>query len=201
VLNIRELKVFKAEKLICRVDELDVARSERVAIIGSNGSGKTTLLRVVSGLENEFTGVCQVDAPRNGRVYQHQSPYLFRGSVLFNTAYGLVARGLSHRESQRRAHEWLKLFGIDHLAHRRCGYLSGGERRRVALARAFAVQPSILLLDEPFADLDRAGVDLVCHAFNLAPHTTILISSPSSLPPNLSMRIVELQKQQDDSLV
>ncbi len=189
MLRIRELNVVKAGKLICRVDKLDVAEGERVAVIGSNGSGKTTLLRVISGLEAEFAGTCEVDVRKDQRVYLHQLPYLFRGSVLFNAAYGLAARGFARRESHRRAHEWLEIFGVEHLAHRRCGRLSGGERRRVALARAFAAQPSLMLLDEPFAELDQQGVHLVCHALGLMPRTTVVISSPGDLPADLPVRI------------
>ena len=193
MLQIRELNVVKADKLICHVDELDVVAGERLAVIGSNGSGKTTLLRVIGGLEAEFGGTCQVDVGRDERVYLHQSPYLFRGSVLFNASYGLAARGVGRRESHRRAHEWLEIFGVEHLVHRRCGRLSGGERRRVALARAFAVQPSLMLLDEPFAELDQQGVHLVSHALGLIPRTTVVISSPSALPPALSVRIYAMR--------
>jgi tungstate transport system ATP-binding protein len=194
VLSIRDLNVVKAGTSICRLRHLDLNRGERLAVLGRNGSGKTTLLRVIGGLEKDFDGQCRIAvAPRNC-VYLHQLPYLFRGTVLFNVAYGLAARKVDRRETRRRAHHWLEVFGVEHLAQRRCAHLSGGERRRVALARVFAVQPEMLLLDEPLADLDEVGVDLVCNAIPLLPQTTIVISSPNPLPRSLCVRTLELLK-------
>ncbi len=192
MLQIRDLNVAKAGKTICRVPQLEVARGGRVAVIGTNGCGKTTLLRVISGLEGDYRGTCHVRAPQHQRVYLHQTPYLFRGSVLFNVAYGLAARKMTRVESHRLAREWLEILGIDQLVHRRCGHLSGGERRRVALARVFAIQPDVLLLDEPFADLDQAGIGQVCHALTLLPNATIVIASPTMLPDQLSMETCEM---------
>ena len=182
MLQIRNLRVDKAGKTICRVPELKVGRGDRVGVIGPNGSGKTTLLRVVSGLEVKSSGECQADVSRLDRVFVHQSPYLFRGSVLFNTMYGLAARRVPRQKRLSLAHQWLTTLGIGHLAQRRSTSLSGGERRRVSLARAFAIQPAMLLLDEPFADLDQEGIDLVCGALSTVVNSTILITSPIPLP-------------------
>jgi ABC-type nitrate/sulfonate/bicarbonate transport system ATPase subunit len=192
MLQIRDLNVTRAGKTICQVPLLEMTRGDRVAVIGINGCGKTTLLRVISGLECEYRGKCAVGVPQYQRVYLHQTPYLFRGSVLFNVAYGLAARKMGRVESHRKAREWLEILGIDHLVHRRCGYLSGGERRRVALARVFAIQPEVLLLDEPFADLDQAGIERVCHALTLLSDSTIIVSSPTALPDQLSMETCEM---------
>jgi len=188
LLHIRNLRVDKAGKTICHVPELKVGRGERVAVIGPNGSGKTTFLRVVSGLEVRCTGECRADVPRLDRVYVHQSPYLFRGSVLSNTVYGLAARRVPRRAQRSLAHQWLTNLGIGHLSQRRSTSLSGGERRRVALARALVIQPAMLLLDEPFADLDQEGIDRVCGALSIVVNSTILISSPLPLPETLKMR-------------
>jgi energy-coupling factor transporter ATP-binding protein EcfA2 len=188
MLRIRKLQVDKADKTICDVPELDVRRGERVAVTGANGSGKTTLLRVLSGLETEFTGQCTVDVPVRQRVYVHQSPYLFRGSVLFNATYGLAARSVPRSQRDSLARRWLGTLGIEHLVHRRCAHLSGGERRRLALARAFAIGAELLLLDEPLADLDQEGIDTVCRAISKASRSTILISSPVPLPDELTVQ-------------
>ncbi len=188
MLRIQNLQVEKADKTICHVPELDVARGERLAVIGPNGSGKTTLLRVASGLEREFTGLCHIGAPTRSRVFVHQAPYLFRGSVLFNTTYGLAARGIARRQQISIAREWLAALGVEHLVGRQCSTLSGGERRRVALARAFALEADLLLLDEPFADLDEDGIAVVCRAIATVSRSTILIASPVALPVELNVR-------------
>lgn len=186
MLRIRDLKVEKAGRTICHVGELDVTRGERLAVIGPNGSGKTTLLRVAGGLERDFAGECRVAAPPRDRVYVHQSPYLLRGSVMFNATYGLAARKVPRRERDAAARQWLGTLGVEHLMHRRSRRLSGGETRRVALARALAVRPDLLLLDEPLADLDEAGIAAVCRALDALTNTTILIASPVPLPEELS---------------
>jgi ABC-type nitrate/sulfonate/bicarbonate transport system ATPase subunit len=188
MLRIRDLRLGKAGKTICHVPELEVRRGERIAVVGPNGSGKTTLLRVVGGLERQFTGECRVDVPSRERVYVHQSPHLFRGSVLSNAKYGLAARHLPRRKQVSTAREWLRTLGVEHLVHRQCASLSGGERRRVALARAFATEPEILLLDEPLADLDQEGIDIVCRAISASSIWTVLIASPVPLPDALPVQ-------------
>jgi tungstate transport system ATP-binding protein len=181
MLQIRNLKVDKAGKTICRVDKLDIQRGERIAVIGANGCGKTTLLRVVGGLESEFSGLCQADVPLGERVYVHQSPYLFRGTVLQNATYGLATRGMSRRDQLSAAHRWLDELGVGHLAARQCATLSGGEQRRVALARALATEADLLLLDEPLADLDCEGMEFVWRAIAAVAGSTVVVSSPVPL--------------------
>lgn len=188
MLRIRDLRLDKAGKTICHVPELEVGRGERIAVVGPNGSGKTTLLRVIGGLERQFTGECRVDVPSRQRVYVHQAPHLFRGSVLCNAKYGLAARHLPRGKQTSVAREWLRTLGVEHLVQRKCARLSGGERRRVALARAFALQPQVLLLDEPFADLDQEGIDIVCRAISASSSCTVLIASPVPLPDALPVQ-------------
>ena len=194
MLHIEDLRIRKAGQTICRVGELSVCRAERVAVIGPNGSGKTTLLRLLGGLEGDFSGECKLDVPPRERVYVHQSPYLFRGSVLLNVTYGLGARKLHRKKQLLVAREWLGRFGVAHLERRQCRNLSGGERRRVALARAFAIQPAILLLDEPFADLDEEGIGMVCRAISTLSNSTILMASPVPLPDALTVRTFRLER-------
>lgn len=188
MLRIRNLKVEKQGRAICSVPALTVDRDERVAVFGPNGSGKTTLLRVLGGLERELAGECQIEAPLRQRVYVHQAPYLFRGSVAFNVGYGLAARGVPRQEQDEVVQHWLKLLGVDHLARRQPHGLSGGERRRVALARALAIGADLLLLDEPFAELDSDGIAAVCRALEELPATTIVLASPTPLPGGFSAR-------------
>jgi len=198
MIDIHGLCVRKAGRTICSVAELQIAPGERVAILGPNGSGKTTLLRVLSGLELNYKGDCDVSAPMRDRVYVHQSPYMLRGTVLFNVAYGLRQRGVHRGECQRLACDWLQRFGLRDRATTRAIHLSGGERRRVALARALILQPALLILDEPLAEIDQDGVTSIASALDWLEESTILITSPTSLPSSLASRTHELQMPTGD---
>ena len=135
------------------VPKLLLHPGERLAILGSNGAGKSTLLRILAGLEPSARG--QVNLPTGGSTTMvFQRPIAFAGSVAHNVRIALRTRGLPHAEVEKRVSESLGHFGIAALAERRATQLSGGELRRLALARAFALAPSVLLLDEPFDDLD-----------------------------------------------
>ncbi len=144
-----------------------VNSGELVALLGPSGSGKTTLLRVIAGLEDADSGTVLFDgddaARRNptdrqvGFVFQHYA--LFRHMTVFeNVAFGLRVRPRATRppdaEIHRKVSELLALVQLDYLGNRDPSQLSGGQRQRVALARALAVEPKVLLLDEPFGALD-----------------------------------------------
>lgn len=146
---------------------LDVKRGELVALLGSSGSGKTTLLRIVAGLESPDSGVVRIEgkeasqlSPRDRRVgfvFQHYA--LFRRMTVYeNVAFGLRVRPRRERPGREaiadRVHKLLALVQLNGLAARLPEELSGGQRQRVALARALAVEPHVLLLDEPFGALD-----------------------------------------------
>jgi len=179
MVEITDLRVQKNGRQICFVPSLSVEAGSRLAVIGSNGSGKSTLLRVLGGLETNFRGTCDTEAASVDRVYVHQSPYLFRGTVESNVAYGLRSRHGSDRNAM--VDEWLGRLGIEHLATQDVRTLSGGERRRTALARACAREPALLLLDEPFADLDEESIQLAVAAFESCTQATILATSPVRL--------------------
>lgn len=146
---------------------LNVPSGELVALLGPSGCGKTTLLRIIAGLETPDSGNIlfhgadatdrQVREREVGFVFQHYA--LFRHMTVFeNVAFGLRVRPKSTRPSdaeiKRRVHELLELVQLDWLADRYPPQLSGGQRQRIALARALAVEPKVLLLDEPFGALD-----------------------------------------------
>ena len=146
---------------------LDVPSGELVALLGPSGCGKTTLLRIIAGLETPDSGSIhfygadatarQVREREVGFVFQHYA--LFRHMTVFeNVAFGLRVRPKETRPSdaeiKRRVHELLELVQLDWLADRYPLQLSGGQRQRIALARALAVEPKVLLLDEPFGALD-----------------------------------------------
>ena len=154
--------------------DLRVGEGELVALLGPSGSGKTTLLRVLAGLERPDAGAVDFGGRdllaqsarerRIGMVFQHYA--LFRHmTVAGNIAFGLEARPRRERPGRRavaeRVDELLRLVSLEGFADRRPAQLSGGQRQRVALARALAIEPRLLLLDEPFGALDaqvRAGL-------------------------------------------
>ena len=128
-------------------------QGERVALVGSNGSGKSTLLRLVHGLIKPSSG--QVHAQANlKQAMLFQRPYLMRTSCLNNAALGLWLRGTPWREAKVGALQALAAVELADLAHRNARTLSGGQQQRLALARAWAMLPDVLLLDEPTANLD-----------------------------------------------
>jgi tungstate transport system ATP-binding protein len=188
MIDIVNLNVTRNGRSICCVPELQIGQGERIAVLGSNGSGKTTLLRVLSGLETRHGGKVSINAPQPRRAYVHQVPYLFRGSVLANVSYGLRQQGVSRPERETLSREWLKRLGIAGLGDRIVDRLSGGERRRVAIARAMVLKPELLLLDEPFADLDEAGTRAVAAVIGEAEDCTVLIASPQGLPAGMVAR-------------
>ena len=146
---------------------LHIASGELLALLGPSGCGKTTLLRIIAGLETADSGSIlfggedstdkHVREREVGFVFQHYA--LFRHmSVFDNVAFGLRMKPRSQRPSEtqikQKVHELLQLVQLDWLAERYPSQLSGGQRQRIALARALAVEPKVLLLDEPFGALD-----------------------------------------------
>lgn len=192
MIEVRDLQVERNGKTICRVDQFSVAPGERVAVIGSNGSGKTTLLRVLAQLTTDYRGTCRVQTPRRARTYVHQHPYLFRGTVLASVRFGLHSRRWNRTKRKSLALRWLRRLQVDDLAQRSTRHLSGGEIRRIALARALAYEPQLLLLDEPLAELDPQAVQTVCQLLNELPKTTIVLASPVELPSALQMATFDL---------
>jgi tungstate transport system ATP-binding protein len=191
-ITLSNLTVTKGEQTICQVANATIVRGSTVGITGLNGSGKSTLLRVLAGLETDFAGDVQVDIPCSDRVFVHQSPYLFSGTVLDNVEYGLKAKSVSKSARRELAERWLAHFGIGHLASRSVRSLSGGEGRRTALARACVLEPELLLLDEPLADLDATGAEFVAQALKELSGSTILLSSPTPLSQDLTESTIDL---------
>ncbi|HEX3347286.1 MAG TPA: sulfate/molybdate ABC transporter ATP-binding protein [Acetobacteraceae bacterium] len=166
--ELRDLrKSFSAERAALDGVSLSIADGEFLALLGPSGSGKTTLLRVLAGLEFAEAGSILFDSrsmdavPARergiGLVFQHYA--LFRHmTVARNVAFGLEIRPRQRRPSARdirsRVQDLLDLLGIGDLGRRTPAQLSGGQRQRVALARALAIEPGLLLLDEPFGALD-----------------------------------------------
>jgi tungstate transport system ATP-binding protein len=149
---------------LLEVDHFAVGPGETLALIGPNGAGKTTLLHIAALLRRPSRGAVtilgQTATPQNAATLRRvlsvvfQDPLLFDLPVLTNAAAGLRFQGRPRVEAETRARIWLERFGLAHVADRQARRLSGGEAARVALARAFATEPVLLLLDEPFSALD-----------------------------------------------
>jgi sulfate transport system ATP-binding protein len=159
-------KIFGTFKALDDVS-LKVETGELIALLGPSGSGKTTLLRIIAGLETADAGEIlfhgedakekQTKDRSVGFVFQHYA--LFRHMTVFeNIAFGLRVKPKSFRPSEQqikeKVHELLKLVQLEWVASRYPSQLSGGQRQRIALARALAIEPKVLLLDEPFGSLD-----------------------------------------------
>ena len=137
---------------------LDVPEGELICVVGPSGCGKTTLLRVLAGLEQAAGGSATIrhddpQRPAMSMVFQGAGifPWL---TVLDNVAYGLQLRGVSRDERLKVARHWIGEIGLERFARSYPAQLSGGMRQRVGLARALAVDPEVLLMDEPFGALD-----------------------------------------------
>lgn len=158
-LRVEQLQVVRESRtgrFRLEVPELALLPGEVLSVLGPNGAGKSTLLRVLAGLEAPVAG--RVERSATGPVTMvFQRPIAFAGTVDHNTRIALRSRGVAPAEIARRVDDALGHFGIAALAGRRADKLSGGELRRLALARAFALEPAVLLLDEPFEDLDHAA--------------------------------------------
>ncbi len=164
MLEARDLTLYKANKEILRNINLSLKQGSRVGLVGPNGSGKSSLLKILSFLEPPTRGQIIF----HGEKYNHripltirrkigmvfQEPLLLNTTVHDNVAVGLRMRGLPRLEIQRRVQEWLERFGVARLELQQARTLSGGEAQRVSLARAFALEPEILFMDEPFSALD-----------------------------------------------
>lgn len=155
----------------CNIEFMEIRRGEALGIIGPSGSGKSTLLRLLNFLEPQTSGTIRflghiydgrasvsLDVRRRMTLV-FQSPLLFNANVLNNVAFGLKLRGV--KDARDRAAEFLEKLGMGALARQHPSTISFGETQRVALARALILQPEILLLDEPTANLDPYNVALV----------------------------------------
>jgi tungstate transport system ATP-binding protein len=174
---------------------LAVRRGERIAFIGANGSGKSTLLRVLHGLLPPSEGQRRVaDAPRMAMLFQR--PFLLRLSAEANVRVGLWLAGVRGDEARVRCAEALARVGLAAEAKRPARALSGGQQQRLALARAWATRPDVLLLDEPTASLDphaKREVELLLDELAAQGMTLLMASHQLGQVKRLAERVVYLE--------
>ena len=141
------------------MDQIRIRGGRTTAILGPNGSGKTTLLRAIAGLERANGGTVRAGGETvragNHLAYMFQEQVFLRDSVRANLELGLRLRGVGRNERRDRAGQAARLLGVDHLLERRADRLSGGEGRRVSIARALCLRAPFVLLDEPLEGLDQ----------------------------------------------
>jgi putative spermidine/putrescine transport system ATP-binding protein len=206
-LDVEELTVRYGAALAVDQVTLSIKPGEVVALLGPSGCGKTTLLRVIAGFVRQAAGRVRVDGtpidhlPANQRnigiVFQNYAlfPHM---TVAENVAYGLRARGMRRSDVQARVARFLETVQLGGFRERLPRQLSGGQQQRVALARALAVEPAILLLDEPFAALDRnLRLDMQIEVKRLQRSlglTTILVTHDQDEAMSVADRIAVMNK-------
>ena len=138
---------------------LDIAAGTFFVIVGPSGCGKTTLLRLLAGLDTPTSGTIEVQQPAPGRA---SNSVVFQGDSLFpwmtvweNASFGVAMRGVPRAEAEHKVEHYLRRVGLLHARDRYPHQLSGGMRQRVSIARAFANDPEVLLMDEPFSAVDE----------------------------------------------
>lgn len=196
--------VIKGEHLL-RGISVEFRKGRRTAVIGPNGAGKSLLLRLIHGMippsEGEVLWRGDVLTAK-GQLAQSmvfQRPVMLRRSVLANLRFALRVRGFVGRERARRAGDALEMAGLTHLAKRPARVLSGGEQQRLAIARALACDPQLLLLDEPTASLDPAATAqieaLLMRAHDLGV-TLVMVTHDQGQARRLAQDVVFLQEGQ-----
>ena len=215
VLRLQKVTLLRSGRQLLAGVSFDVYRGELVALMGPSGVGKTTMLRVIAGLENFQSGTVHVEEiaidgangyppaklrdlrAKVGMVFQFH--HLFEHlSVLKNVWLAPVyARGMPRPEAENRARALLVALGVEHRAHAFPRELSGGEAQRVAIARALAVDPPVLLLDEPTASLDanrRAELrDLLC-GLTSAGRTLVVATHDQEFARNCASRVLHVRE-------
>ncbi len=156
-------RTYRRSGFVLDVERIEVPAGATIALLGPSGSGKSTLMHVLGLLERPDAGrvvlggrdVTAADSEARGNIAAvFQRPYLFKGTVAGNVAYGLAMRGVSGDARTRRVDAALERVGLAGYGRRGVGGLSGGEAQRVSLARALVLEPRVLLLDEPLANID-----------------------------------------------
>lgn len=177
LISLRDMKVRRNQRDVLHVAKLDIEQGETLAVVGPNGAGKSTLLLTLAHLIKPASGKFHYkgkDIQEFGKLeYRRKIAFVFQDPLLMdmpveeNVGLGLKFRGTPRAELRSQSEKWMRAMGVEHLAKRRAGQLSGGEAQRVSLARAFVLDPELLLMDEPFSAVDpqtrgKLMFDLAC---------------------------------------
>ena len=204
IIEIRNLLIQRNGRDALYINSLEIKRGETLAVVGPNGAGKSTLLLALAHLikptrgELIFNGISisQVNELEYRRKisFVFQDPLLMDMTVENNIALGLKFRGTDKEERHTRVNRWGKAMGVESLLGRRAGQLSGGEAQRVSLARAFVLDPELLLMDEPFSAVDPpTRAQLLKDLSNLLSHdhrTTIIVTHNLKEAAQVGNRVV-----------
>lgn len=207
ILEVSNLQFMRGKQQVLDIKNFGLHEREIIALIGPNGAGKSTLLQIMALLLKPTRGIVTYRgvavnsrnalAIRRRMAVVFQEPLLLNTTVYENVATGLKLRGVPQGEMKKRVDRWLELLGIAHLAGRRSHQLSGGEAQRVSLARAFALEPDVLFLDEPFSALDfPTRLSLLNELDRLLKDTgiaTIFVTHDFSEVPYLTDRVAVLK--------
>ena len=197
-----QLRIERGERLLLGIDELSVS-GECTAIIGPNGAGKSLLIKTLAGLQAADSGTVlwagsqprHVDRRRVGLLLQR--PVLLRRSALANIVYALRAAGVPSGQAREQATSALSQAGLDALAASPAKVLSGGEQQRLALARALALFPEVLFLDEPTASVDPISthaIELMLKSATSNGCTTVLVSHDLGQVRRLAQHVILMVK-------
>lgn len=208
ILAIEDLKVEFGGVTVLDIPSFGIREKEFISLIGPNGSGKSTLLLALNRLLKPVCGRLSFRgneiASRDDALHYRrrvsmvfQEPLLFDTTVYKNVASGLKIRGMTGDEIRERVTKYLACFSIEHLAHRSARKLSGGESQRASLARAFAMEPEIIFLDEPFSSLDpptrHSLTDDLEKIVRETGITTLMVTHDQSEALRMSDRIAVMQ--------
>ncbi len=209
ILTVNNLELHQGHGFCLKVDHLSIEAGRIYVLAGPNGAGKSTLLQTLALLARPHRGEIRLAGEpvfwrssvlrrlRHRVTLLQQNPYLLDSTVYHNLAVGLKIRGIRGYEQKRRIEHALLAVGLDGYAPRCARELSGGEARRVALARALALQTEILLLDEPTANLDRETIEIFERLISSLPAqgiTVIMASHDAGQPRRLGADVLHLAR-------